>query len=142
MASDGEVIQRQHFCHHGDTICHPKSGYVTTKLHGTSTCGCNNNAIFSGRAIFTFPACGIVVCTFRIPGTECVLCKSPVNGVVEWNCVMLFLHQTTLHCRLPMPATLIWPRHSMAALLNSLVFVFNISFLPKYRVKYYDYIVK
>ena len=27
----------QHFCHHGDTICHPKSCYVTTKLHGTST---------------------------------------------------------------------------------------------------------
>ena len=22
------------FCHHGDTICHPKSGYATTKLHG------------------------------------------------------------------------------------------------------------
>ena len=43
------------FCHHGDTICHPKAGYVTTKLHGTSTCGCNNNAMFSGRAIFTFP---------------------------------------------------------------------------------------
>ena len=48
------------FCHHGDTICHPKSGYVTTKLHGTSTCGCNNNAMFSGRAIFTFPTA--VVC--------------------------------------------------------------------------------
>ena len=31
MARDGEVKQRQHFCHHGDTICHPKSGYVTTK---------------------------------------------------------------------------------------------------------------
>ena len=30
MERDGEVIQRQHFCHHGDTICHPKSGYVTT----------------------------------------------------------------------------------------------------------------
>ena len=43
------------FWHHGDTICHPKSGYVTTKLHGTSTCGCNNNAMFSGGAIFTFP---------------------------------------------------------------------------------------
>ena len=27
----------------------------------------------------------------------------------------------------------------MAALLKSLFFVFNISFLPKYRVKYYDY---
>ena len=36
MARDGEVIQRQHFCHHGDTIYHPKSGYVTTKLQGTS----------------------------------------------------------------------------------------------------------
>ena len=28
MARDGEVIQMQHFCHHGDTLCHPKSGYV------------------------------------------------------------------------------------------------------------------
>ena len=37
MAKDGEIIQRQHFCHYGVTICHPKSGYVTTKLHGTST---------------------------------------------------------------------------------------------------------
>ena len=55
MARDGEVIQRQHFFHHGDTICLPKSGYVMTKLHGTSTCGCNNNAMFSGRAIFTSP---------------------------------------------------------------------------------------
>ena len=30
----------------------------------------------------------------------------------------------------------------MAALLNSLSFVFQISFLVKYRLKYYDYIVK
>ena len=30
----------------------------------------------------------------------------------------------------------------MAALSNSLFFVFNISFLPKHRVKYYDYIVQ
>ena len=29
VARDGEIIQRQHFCHHGDTICHPKSGYLT-----------------------------------------------------------------------------------------------------------------
>ena len=46
---DGGVIQRQHFCHHGDTICHPKSSYLTTKLHGASTCVDNNNAIFSDR---------------------------------------------------------------------------------------------
>ena len=37
MSRDGEVIQMQHFFHHGDTLCHQKSGYVTTKLHGTST---------------------------------------------------------------------------------------------------------
>ena len=55
-------MQRQLFCHHGDTLCHPKSGYVTTTLHGTSTRGCNSYAIFSGRAIFTFPA---VVCRPR-----------------------------------------------------------------------------
>ena len=44
---------------------------------------------------------------------------------------------------------LIWPGRSigsscqtanMAALLNSLFFVFKISFLPKYRAIYYDYI--
>ena len=47
MARDGEVKQRQHFYHYGDAICHPKSGYVTTKPYGTSTCRNNNNAIFS-----------------------------------------------------------------------------------------------
>ena len=109
MGRDVEVKQRQHFYHHGDTICHPKSGYVTTKLRGTSTCRRNNNAIFSDRAIFTFPTGARI------------------------------------------PATLIWPlqsiaggcqRSEMAALLNSLSFAFANSFLPKYRVKYYDYIVK
>ena len=30
----------------------------------------------------------------------------------------------------------------MAALLNSLPFAFTDSFLPKYRVKYYDYSIK
>ena len=30
----------------------------------------------------------------------------------------------------------------MSALLNSVFFAFKISFLPKYSVKYYDYIVK
>ena len=33
MARDGVVIQRQHFRHHGGTICHPKSSYATTKLY-------------------------------------------------------------------------------------------------------------
>ena len=34
MARDGEVIQRQHFCHHGDTICDPNS---TERLHVDET---------------------------------------------------------------------------------------------------------
>ena len=47
-------------------------------------------------------------------------------------------------------STLIWPRKSLASscqstemvtLLNSIYFVFRISFLPKYRVIYYDYTV-
>ena len=100
LTRDGEVKKKHYFYHHRDTICHPKSGYVTTKLHGTSTCRCNNNAIFSDSY-------------FQVS------------------------------CRLRMPATLIWSRRSidsscqtgkMAALLNSLFFVFNILFPPRYHV--------
>ena len=50
------------FFHHGDTIFHPKSSYVTTKLNGMSTCGCNNNAICSDKAIFTFPTVDVGLC--------------------------------------------------------------------------------
>ena len=46
MARYGELIQMQHFCQHGDIMRHPISSYVTTKLHGTSTCGCNHDTIF------------------------------------------------------------------------------------------------
>ena len=102
------VVYNHHLCHHRDTICYPKSGYVTTKLHGTSTYRRNNNAIFSDS-----------------------------NFHVSY--------------RRRISATLIWPLQSiaggcqsseMASLLNSLSFAFANSFLPKYRVKYYDYIVK
>ena len=41
----GELIQMQHSCHHGDTVCHPNSSYITTELYGTSACGCNNTVI-------------------------------------------------------------------------------------------------
>ena len=33
MVRYSEVKQTHHCCHHGDTLCHPKSGYVTTTLH-------------------------------------------------------------------------------------------------------------
>ena len=43
------------FCHHADTICHPNSSYVTTKLYETwSTCGCNNNTIFQNELFLRF----------------------------------------------------------------------------------------
>ena len=53
-ASDGELIQMQHTCNHKDTICHSNSSYVTTKLYGTSTCGCNNNTIFQRELLSRF----------------------------------------------------------------------------------------
>ena len=83
-----------------------KSGYVTTKLHGTSTCRHNNNAIFSDRAIFTFPTGAV---------SQPRALQSIAGGCQSSD---------------------------MAALLNSLSFAFANSFLPKYCVKYYDYIVK
>ena len=106
MAMDGEIIQRQNCCHYGDTLCHPRSGYLTAKLHGTSTADATIRRLFRQR----------------------------------------YFH---VSYRRRMPATLIWPRQSiggscgeMATLLNSLSFVFKMSFLPKYRVIYYDDIVK
>ena len=54
MARDGQLIQTQYFCHHADTICHPNSSYVTTKLYETSACGCNNNTIFENDLFSRF----------------------------------------------------------------------------------------
>ena len=56
---DGKLVQMPHSCYHAETICHPNSSYVTTKLYGTSTCGCNNNTIFSKRAMLTFLTVGV-----------------------------------------------------------------------------------
>ena len=111
MVRDGEVEQRQHFYHHGDTICHPRSGHVQPN------------------------------CTERLH----------VDATIMRSLQTLRQIYFQVSCRLRMPAALIWPPRSldsscqtgnMAALLNSLFFVFKMSFLPKYRVIYYDYIVK
>ena len=81
MGRDVEVKQRQHFYHNGDTICHPKSGYVTTKLRETSTCRRNNNAIFSDRAIFTFPT-GRVGVDYKSPITITVPIKLSITIMI------------------------------------------------------------
>ena len=51
MESDGEVIQRQHFCHQGDTICHPTRVGVDynrnrNRLQLERNRNCNHNQIF------------------------------------------------------------------------------------------------
>ena len=50
----------QHCCHHVDTIRHPNSSNVTTKLYVTPACGCNKNYGHSARAIFTFPTVDVI----------------------------------------------------------------------------------
>ena len=32
------IIQTQHFCHNGDTVCHTKTSYVAIKLHVRNVC--------------------------------------------------------------------------------------------------------
>ena len=51
---DGKLVKMPHSCHRVETIRHPNSSYIATKLYGTSTRGCNNNTIFKKRAILTF----------------------------------------------------------------------------------------
>ena len=63
MARDGELIQAQYFCHHWDTISHPKSSYVTTKLYETSACGCRGLIRFFRKRYFH------VSYRWRMPGT-------------------------------------------------------------------------
>ena len=92
---DGKLVQMPHSCYQVETIRHPNSSYVTTKLYGTSTCGCNNDTIYSKKSYFR--GAGLIHA-----------CQSG----------------------------------NMAILLTSLLFVFEISFLPKYRVNYYDYTIK
>ena len=53
-AIDGHLIQKQHFCHHGESICHTNSSYVASKLYGTSACGCNNNTVILKELFSSF----------------------------------------------------------------------------------------
>ena len=90
------------------SIRHPNSSYVTTKLYGTSTCGCNIIRYFQ-KSYFnvSYHRCMLRTLAWRRAGLDHA-CQSS----------------------------------NMAMLLNSILFVFEISFLPKYRVNYYYYIIK
>ena len=58
------VTFSQDFFHHGHTICHPKTSYVLPTERNVS-CGCNNNAICSDKAIVTFPTVDVILCRPR-----------------------------------------------------------------------------
>ncbi len=106
---DGKLVQMPHFCYHVETIRHPNSSYVTTKVYGTSTCGCNNNTIFKKKSYFN------------------VSYRRCMSRTLAWRRADL-----DHACQ----------SADMAILLTSLLFVFEISFLPMDRVNYYDYIIK
>ena len=62
-----QLIQTQHFCHHGDT------SYITTKLHGKPA-WMQQKYGHSERAIFMFPTIDIsmrVIYTTKIDGVVC-----------------------------------------------------------------------
>ena len=99
---DGEVKQRQHFCHHGDTICHPKSGYVTTKLHGTSTCRCNNNVIFFRQSYFQVLFCLVVQWDSTVVGAYLPRPVPWVNGHLLWPSTFAMYQ---LLCRVNVPVS-------------------------------------
>ena len=87
-ARDGELINMHHSYHHVDTRRHPNSSYVTTKLYGTSTCGCNNNTIVSESAICMLPT--VDVCRARWPGSgEALLIHAKLE---RWrHCGILYI---------------------------------------------------
>ena len=112
MPIDSEVIQRQHFCHNGDTICLPKSGYATTKLHGTS------------RPLH------VDATIMRSFQTE--LFSRFLPSAYSGNVNLVAIYSLGSSCQ----------STEMATLLNRIYFVFNIHFCLKWRVIYYDYTVK
>ena len=52
MARDGEVIQTQHFYHHGYAIYHTNLSYVTTKLYERLHVAATIIRYFHGYAIY------------------------------------------------------------------------------------------
>ena len=86
-ARGGKLIQMSHSCHLVETTLLPNSSYVTTKLCGTSTCGCNNNTIFSDRAILTFLT--VDVCREQYQGAlfEKFWLATIPNQIQNWSAI-------------------------------------------------------
>ena len=103
MSRDGQVKQRQHFFHHGDTICHPmaKSRYVTilrahstavsvtTSFAGWSCCGC---ARWSCCGCARWSCCGCA------RWSCCGCARWSCCSCARWSCCGSARRSPTLEC--------------------------------------------
>ena len=92
MARDGEIIQRQHFCHYGDTICQTMSGYVTTKLQGTSTADATIMRYFREGYIYVYYRCQMppmLIWHWQSIGRSCQ--SSEMATLLQWCSVELII---------------------------------------------------
>ncbi len=96
MARDGELIQTQSFCHHSDTICHPNSSYVTTKLYETSASGCNNNTIFQNDLFSRFLPSTYVAWQRRSLGDTAKVARCQHQWINHFSCLKFRFCVTTV----------------------------------------------
>ena len=96
MARDGELIQTQYFCHHAETIWHPNSSYITTKLYETSACGCNNNTIFQNELFLRFLPSTHVAWHRRSLGDAAKVARWRHQWIHNFSCLKFCLCVTTV----------------------------------------------
>ena len=89
-------LQTQFFCHHADTICHPNSIYVTTKLYETSACGCNNNTIFQNELFSLFLPSTYVAWQRRSLGDGAKVARWRHRWIRHFSCLNIRLCVTTV----------------------------------------------
>ena len=91
-ARDGRLIQMPHSCHHVETIRHPNASYVTTKLCGTSTCGCicfdTRGSIIKKRPIWKNSYFNI---SYRrcMPHSVSMVEGRPWSCMPKWQCMYI-----------------------------------------------------
>ena len=96
MARDGELIQTQYFCHHVDTICHPNSSSVSTKLYETSAFGCNNNTIFQNELFLRFLPSTYVAWQRRCLGDAAKVARWRHRWIHHFSCLIFRFCVTTV----------------------------------------------
>ena len=86
----------QDFCHHADTIWHPNSSYVTTKLCETLACGCNNNMIFQNKLFLRFLPSTYVAWQRRSLGDAAKFARWRHRWIHHFSCLKFRFWVTTM----------------------------------------------